>query len=214
VALALTNTCLTHARQSESKEENSSKREDNDSEVSAREAKPRRKSEGDSANDVMDSAQFVRHNNTNTMSMTTRKRMKKETKTEPKPAIEDEAKEERDEDENEADIAAADDEASDSAYDNELVVSTHKTTVLIRGGSTYVPFEKVREENERRRQELDALRKKRRKSTEIDEESVSEKPKRKGRRGLTIKVGSNVACRAPEDVDEYYWIAKGTASCT
>lgn len=187
-------------RQSESNDENSSKKEDNESDASA---KWRRKSEGDSANN--EAADIV-------SSKRTRRGQKKVVKREAKPVADIAAKKEeqpvQSEVHGEENVVKEDNANPNPQSDN---APSPQNGLLIRGGSTYISFDKVREENERRRKELEE-RKKRRKPVDIDveDESFSDKPKRrKSKKGtFDLKVGMHIACRAPEDEDEYFWIAK------
>ncbi len=121
----------------------------------------------------------------------------------------DNKEEKGDNEEKEDNEEKGDNEEGDKSQPSSL--SSSRSGIVIQGGSTYVPFDKIKEENEKRRKELEE-RKKRRKSVdiEVEDESFSDKPKRKtkGKHNFVLKIGTHVACRAPEEVDEYYWIAK------
>lgn len=185
------------AWQTESSDENSSKKEDNESEVSA---KWRRKSEGDSANnEAIERGDVESTQVANTVKK--QKNIKKIVKQEVKVDKTAEPQEPH-----QVEVSSEENSVKDDDGDK-----SPQRGVVIRGGSTYISFDKVQEENERRRNEIEERKRRRRPvDIEVEDESFSDKPKkRKSKRGsFDLTVGMHVACRAPEEVDEYYWIAK------
>jgi len=160
------------------------------------ESKWRRKSEGDNTNDALEIEGASASNKKDKKNV---KKLREESEEKTEADVVDIQTEDHEEYKNSNENTTKDDGENRKS----------KSSAVIQGGSTYVPFHKIREENERRRKELEES-KKRRKSVdiEVEDESFSDKPKRKNKRKLELKVGTHVACRAPEELDEYYWIAK------